>query len=72
PGPTGLGLRSSPWTPAGMVYLPVLLGVLLARELRRLRLPPNDLRRLRPLTVLATPLLLSVVAVIVERFIVIQ
>lgn len=72
PGPTGLGLRSSPWTPAGMVYLPVLLGVLLARELRRLRLPPNDLRRLRPLTVLATPLLLSVVAVIVERFIVIK
>ncbi|MEV4257441.1 hypothetical protein AB0J52_30155 [Spirillospora sp. NPDC049652] len=72
PRPSGLGLRSSPWTPAGLVYLPVLLGVLLARELRRLRLPPDERWRLRPLTVLAIPLFLSVVAVIVERFLVIS
>ncbi|MFC9972223.1 hypothetical protein ACFVH6_15195 [Spirillospora sp. NPDC127200] len=72
PEPAGLGMRSSPWTPAGMVYLPVLLGVLLARELRRLRLPPGELRRLRPLTVLAMPLFVSVVAVIIERFVIIQ
>ncbi|MCP2339901.1 hypothetical protein [Actinomadura rupiterrae] len=72
PRSSGLGLRSSPWTPAGLIYLPVLLGVLLARELRRLRLPPGGLWRLRPLTVLAIPLFLSVVAVIVERFVVIS
>ncbi|RFU38541.1 hypothetical protein DZF91_27155, partial [Actinomadura logoneensis] len=72
PRPSGLGLRSSPWTPAGLVYLPVLLGVLCARELRRLRLPPGEPWRLRPLTVLAVPLFLSVVAVIVERFLVIS
>ncbi|MFP3966156.1 hypothetical protein SMC26_27885 [Actinomadura fulvescens] len=72
PEPAGLGMRNSPWTPAGLIYLPVLLGVLLARELRRLRLPPGELRRLRPLTVLAIPLLISVVAVIVERFVIIS
>jgi hypothetical protein len=72
PAKAGLGLRNSPWTPAGLIYLPVLLGVLLARELRRLRLPPDDLRRLRPLTVLAIPLLVSVVAVVLERFVVIS
>ncbi|MFI0357029.1 hypothetical protein [Actinomadura sp. 9N407] len=72
PPPSGLGLRSSPWTPAGLIYLPVLLGVLLARELRRLRLPPDRLSGLRPLTVLAIPLFVSVVAVIVERFVIIQ
>ncbi|MFC5746821.1 hypothetical protein [Actinomadura rugatobispora] len=72
PPPAGLGLRSSPWTPAGLVYLPVLLGVLLTRELRRLRVPPGGQARLRPLTVLAVPLFVSVVAVIVERFVVIR
>jgi hypothetical protein len=72
PPPTGLGLRSSPWTPAGLIYLPVLLGVLLARELRRLRLPPDRRAGLRPLTVLAIPLFVSVLAVIVERFVIIQ
>ncbi|MBW8484455.1 hypothetical protein [Actinomadura parmotrematis] len=81
PKPAGLGLRSSPWTPAGLIYLPILLAVLLARELRRLRLlapagpggepPEQRMRRLRPLTVLALPLLLSVAAVIIERFLVI-
>lgn len=72
PRPAGLGMRGSPWTPAGLIYLPVLLGVLLTRELRRLRLPPGETHRLRPLTVLAAPLLVSVVAVIVERFVVIS
>ncbi|XVQ13022.1 hypothetical protein ACQP1W_10845 [Spirillospora sp. CA-255316] len=72
PPPAGLGLRSSPWTPAGLIYLPVLLGVLLTRELRRLRVPPGETARLRPLTVLAIPLFVSVVAVIVERFVVIH
>ncbi|HXA59197.1 MAG TPA: hypothetical protein VNW94_08565 [Streptosporangiaceae bacterium] len=72
PKPSGLGLRSSPWTPAGLVYLPVLLGLLMTRELRRLQLSPADYRRLRPLTVLTIPLFLGVMAVIVERFVVIS
>jgi hypothetical protein len=68
PRPAGLALRSSPCTPAGLIYLPVLLGVLIARELRRLRLAPGEYRRLRPLTVLAVPMFVGVMAVIVERF----
>jgi len=69
PKPGGLGLRSSPWTPAGLVYLPILIALLVARELRRLRLEPGEYRRLRPLTVLSVPLFLGVLAVIVERFV---
>lgn len=69
PKPSGLGLRSSPWTPAGLVYLPVLLGVLMARELYRLRLEPSAYKRLRPLTVLSIPLFAGMLAIIVERFV---
>jgi hypothetical protein len=69
PRPQGLIFGSTPWTPAGLFYLPVLLGVLLARELRRLRLEPDDYRRLRPLTVLSVPLFVGFLAVVVERFI---
>ena len=69
PRPQGLVFGSTPWTPAGLVYLPVLLGVLLARELRRLKLKPDDYRRLRPLTVLSVPLFVGFLAVVVERFV---
>jgi hypothetical protein len=69
PRPQGLIFGSTPWTPAGLVYLPVLLGVLLARELRRLSLEPGDYRRLRPLTVLSVPLFVGFLAVVIERFI---
>lgn len=69
PKPGGLGLRSSPWTPAGLIYLPVLLGVLMGRELYRLRLEPSQYRKLRPLTVLTIPLFLGEAAVIIERFV---
>jgi hypothetical protein len=69
PRPQGLIFGSTPWTPAGLVYLPVLLAVLLARELRRLRLAPADYRRLRPLTVLSVPLFVGFLAVVVERFV---
>jgi hypothetical protein len=68
PRPQGLIFGSTPWTPAGLVYLPVLLAVLLARELRRLRLEPGDYRRLRPLTVLSVPLFVGFIAVVIERF----
>lgn len=69
PRPEGMIFGSTPWTPAGLVYLPVLLGVLLARELRRLRLEPADYRRLRPLTVLSVPLFVGFIAIVVERFV---
>ncbi|WP_460363500.1 hypothetical protein [Actinocorallia lasiicapitis] len=70
--PLGLKVGISPWTPAGLIYLPVLLGVLTARELRRLRvdvIDPAGLRRLRPYSVIAFPLLLGLLAIVVERFI---
>ncbi|RAY12332.1 hypothetical protein DPM19_24570 [Actinomadura craniellae] len=70
--PEGVLIGSTPWTPAGLVYVPVLLGVLVAREMRRLRLAPGEYHRLRPLTVLTIPLLVGVLAVIIERFIVIS
>jgi hypothetical protein len=69
PRPQGLIFGSTPWTPAGLVYLPVLLGVLLARELRRLRLEPGDYRKLRPLTVLSVPLFVGFIAIVIERFV---
>jgi hypothetical protein len=69
PRPQGVIFGSTPWTPAGLVYLPVLLAVLLARELRRLKLKPGDYRRLRPLTVLSVPLFVGFLAVVVERFV---
>ncbi|WP_344822457.1 hypothetical protein [Actinocorallia longicatena] len=67
--PKGLVIGISPWTPAGLIYLPVLLGVLTARELRRIRLDDTELRRLRPYSVIAFPLLLGLLAIVVERFI---
>jgi hypothetical protein len=69
PRPQGVIFGSTPWTPAGLVYLPVLLAVLLARELRRLKLTPDDYRRLRPLTVLSVPLFVGFLAIVVERFV---
>ncbi|MEO5877058.1 MAG: hypothetical protein ABIS86_23565, partial [Streptosporangiaceae bacterium] len=76
PGPTpvqpeggSLTIGISPWTPAGLIYLPVLLCVLTLRELRRIRLEPGEYRRLRPFSVLAFPLLIGLIAIIVERFV---
>ncbi|MBC6459318.1 hypothetical protein [Actinomadura sp. HBU206391] len=66
-----LSIGLTPWTPAGVVYLPVLLGLLIARELRRLRTAPGR-RRLRPYTVLAVPLLAGLIAVVVERFMILH
>jgi hypothetical protein len=68
PGSAPLNIGMTTWTPASIVYLPVLLGVLMARELRRLRLAPGERRRLRAYTVLAIPLLMAVCAIVVERF----
>ncbi|MCD0448265.1 hypothetical protein LO762_03505 [Actinocorallia sp. API 0066] len=68
PTPTGLIIGVSNWTPAGLIYLPVLIGVLTARELRRIRLSPDQWTRLRPYTVVAFPLFVGFVAIVVERF----
>ncbi|MCU1469019.1 MAG: hypothetical protein JWQ39_168 [Glaciihabitans sp.] len=68
PTATPVTVGMTPWTPACLVYLPVLLGVLIARELRRLRAPRGERRPLRPYTVLAVPLLVGLIAVVVERF----
>jgi hypothetical protein len=62
----------TPWTPAGVVYLPVLLGVLIARELRRLRAAPGKSSGLRPYTMLMIPLLAGLIAVIAERFVILR
>ncbi|GAA2093407.1 hypothetical protein [Actinomadura alba] len=67
--PARLSIGLTPWTPAGVVYLPVLLGVLMARELRRLRTPPGRRGGLRPYTMLVIPLLAGLIAVIAERFV---
>ncbi|GAB2809749.1 hypothetical protein GCM10022221_03920 [Actinocorallia aurea] len=69
PTPTGLVVGISNWTPAGLIYLPVLLGVLTARELRRIRLTPDQWSRLRPYTVVAFPLFIGFLAIVIERFI---
>ncbi|GAA0964418.1 hypothetical protein [Actinocorallia libanotica] len=68
PPPARLTIGVSNWTPAGLIYLPVLIGVLTARELRRIRLSPERYARLRPYTVIAVPLFIGFVAIVVERF----
>jgi hypothetical protein len=68
PAPGSLTIGISPWTPAGLIYLPVLLAVLTLRELKRIRLEPGEYRRLRPYSVLAFPLLIGLIAIVVERF----
>ncbi|MDQ4105044.1 MAG: hypothetical protein M3186_15520, partial [Actinomycetota bacterium] len=67
--PTGVQIGTTPWTPAGVVVLALLLVVLTWRELWRLRLAPDERRRLRPLTVAAVPLLIGLMAVVTERLI---
>lgn len=63
PSPPHFSLGKTPWTPVGLVAVPLLIGVLVVREIRRLRG-----LRLRYLTWAAIPLLLVVAAVIIERF----
>ncbi|AGB25963.1 hypothetical protein Mycsm_05791 [Mycobacterium sp. JS623] len=69
PPPTGLQLWRTPWTPLGVAFLVMLLGVLGTREALGVRLAPDELRRLRPLTFAAVPLLVGFVLVVFERFV---
>jgi hypothetical protein len=68
PPATGLQVWSTPWTPVGGAFLVMLLGILGAREARRMRLAPGQYRRLRPLTFAAAPFLIGFVLVAGERF----
>lgn len=67
--PTGVNIGNTPWTPVGVVFAALLLGVLTGREMWRVRLDPREHRRLRPLTLAAIPLLVGLVLVIVQRLI---
>jgi hypothetical protein len=69
PPPTGLQVWRTPWTPVGVAFLVMLLGILGVREVWRVRLAPDERRRLRPLTFAAVPLLVGFVLVVVERFV---
>ena len=66
---TGLQVWRTPWTPVGAAFLVMLLGILGLREAWRVRLAPQQLRRLRPLTFAAVPFLVGFVLVVLERFV---
>ncbi|QRY46313.1 hypothetical protein JVX93_05490 [Mycolicibacterium boenickei] len=68
PSSTGLQVWSTPWTPVGVAFLVMLVGILGVREARRVCLAPHQYRRLRPLTIAVIPLLVGFVAVVIERF----
>lgn len=67
PARDGPVIGSTPLTPVGLAALPLLLGVLVVRELARP--PPGSRRRVRPLTLAAAVLLLTLLVVIVERLV---
>jgi hypothetical protein len=56
------------WTPIGLCAIPLLIVVLVAREVLRVRLRPGETWRLQPLTVWSTFLVIVLAVVIVERF----
>ncbi|MGH4007100.1 MAG: lipopolysaccharide biosynthesis protein [Pseudonocardiaceae bacterium] len=66
---TATQIGKTPWTPAGVVFLTLLLVVLTWRELWRLRLAPDARRRLRTLTLAAVPLLIGLALVVAERLV---
>jgi O-antigen/teichoic acid export membrane protein len=64
----GLALLSSPATPIGIVVTILLIAVLVAREVRRVRLPAGAPARRSPLTWATYVLLVAWAAVVIERF----
>jgi hypothetical protein len=68
PTSTGLQVWRTPWTTVGAGFLVMLLGILSVREVWRIRLAPDEHRRLRPLVYAAAPFLVGFVLVVVERF----
>jgi hypothetical protein len=69
PPPTGLQVWRTPWTPVGVAFLVMLLGILGGREVWLVRLAPDEHRRLRPLAFAAVPFLVGFALVVVERFV---
>lgn len=69
PVPTGVDIWRTPWTPIGVAFLIVLVGLLLVREVWRIRLAPEEFSKLRPLTMAAMPFLVGFIAVVIERFV---
>jgi hypothetical protein len=68
PAPPGFVLGMTPLTPVGIVVVILLIAVLVAREVLRVRLPRDEHARLAPLTRKAYVLLAVWAAVVVERF----
>jgi O-antigen/teichoic acid export membrane protein len=62
------GVRHTTWTPIGLCAIPLLIVVLVAREVLRIRIRPNERWRLQPLTVWSTFLVIVLGVVIIERF----
>lgn len=72
PPSTGVQVWRTPWTPVGVAFLAVLLGILGVHEVWRVRLAPDERRRLRPLTFAAVPLLIGFALVVAERFVLLK
>jgi O-antigen/teichoic acid export membrane protein len=62
------GVRHTTWTPIGLCAIPLLLVVLIAREVLRIRLRPGETWKLQPLTVWSSFLVIVLAVVIIERF----
>ncbi len=62
------GVGHTTWTPIGLCAIPLLIVILVAREVLRIRLRPGETWRLQPLTVWSTFLVIVLAVVIVERF----
>jgi O-antigen/teichoic acid export membrane protein len=63
------GVRRTTWTPIGLFTIPVLIVVLAAREVQRMRLRPGEEWRLQPLTGWSVFLVVVLGIVIIERFV---
>jgi O-antigen/teichoic acid export membrane protein len=64
------GVRHTTWTPIGLCALPLLIVILIAREVLRIRIRPGETWRLQPLTVWSSFLVIVLAVVIVERFLI--
>lgn len=60
-------IGATPWTPVGVVFLAILLGTLIGREVWLLRVPPERRQELWPLRLLWVPLAIAFFGVLVER-----
>ncbi|MCW2946746.1 MAG: hypothetical protein JWR24_3463, partial [Actinoallomurus sp.] len=63
------GFRHTTWTPIGLFTIPLLIVLLVAREIVRMRLRPGEKWRLQPLTGWSVFLVVVLAVVILERFI---